>query len=233
MVTANYLPSSDQDKDPWLVNFALKFEKYAPEVDFSLDVVHKVQTFSKQFSLMMHGLETHRSYGTTLTAYKNLLRDGAKGELAPLSEAPATLAFEGVVEGNIFGQIVAWVDVIKEHKNYNEAMGKDLGIEAPSPPPAEVPAAVKPVLGIEVLSGQPNILWKKGKMDGIKIVVDRGTGSYSFLAYDTYPNYLDTHPLPEFGKAEVWKYIAIYMKRDEPVGEWSDPVQISVTGRPA
>jgi hypothetical protein len=233
MVTANYLPSGDQDKDPWLANFAIKFEKYAPEVGFGLDVVQKVQTFSKQFSLMMHGLEMHRNYGTTLTAYKNLLRDGAKGELAPLSEAPATLAFEGVVEGNIFGQIVVWVDVIKEHKNYNESMGKDMGIEAPIPPPAEVPAAVKPVLGIEVLSGQPNILWKKGKMDGIKIVVDRGTGTYSFLAFDTYPDYLDTHPLPEFGKAEVWKYIAIYMKRDEPVGEWSDPVQISVTGRPA
>jgi len=158
MVTANYLPSSDQDKDPWLVNFALKFEKYAPEVDFSLDVVHKVQTFSKQFSLMMHGLETHRNYGTTLTAYKNLLRDGIKGELAPLSEAPATLAFEGVVEGNIFGQIVIWVEAIKAHQNYNESMGKDMDIEAPNPPPAPTPSAAKPVLGIALQSGQPNIL---------------------------------------------------------------------------
>jgi hypothetical protein len=232
MVKANYLPISDQDKDPWLANFAQKFEKYAPQVGFAADVVQKVHTFSKQFSLIMHGLDAHRNYGTTLTAYKNLLRDGAKGELAPLSEAPATLAFEGVVEGNIFGQIVIWVEAIKAHQNYNESMGKDMGIEAPNPPSVQT-SEVKPELGIALLSGQPNILWKKGKMDGIKIMVGRGTGSYSFLALDTYPDYLDTHPLPEFGKAEVWKYIAIYMKRDEPVGEWSDPVQISVTGRPA
>jgi hypothetical protein len=232
MISANYLPISDQEKDPWLVNFAQKFEKYAPQVGFGLEVVQKVHTFSKQFSLIMNGLEAHRNYGTTLTAYKNLLRDGAKGELAPLSEAPATLIFEGEVEGNIFGQIVVWVDVIKEHKNYNESMGKDMGIEAPNPPPAQT-SEVKPLLNIELQGGQPNILWKKGKMDGIKIMVDRGTGSYTFLAFDTHPDYLDTYPLPEIGKAEVWKYIAIYMKRDEPVGEWSDPVQISVTGRPA
>jgi hypothetical protein len=64
-------------------------------------------------------------------------------------------------------------------------------------------------------------------MSAIEIHVDRGnTGSYTFLAMDAYPNYIDTFPLPTAGEIALWKYKAICI--DERTGYWSDEVSVSV-----
>ena len=58
--------------------------------------------------------------------------------------------------------------------------------------------------------------------------MDRGTGAFGFLAFDTIPDYLDTAALPAPGLSAVWKYKAIYRLGDEQVGQWSDVASISV-----
>ena len=60
--------------------------------------------------------------------------------------------------------------------------------------------------------------------------MDRGTGTFAFLAIDTVPDYLDTTPLPAPGAGAVWKYKAIYRLKDEQVGQWSDVISVSVMG---
>ena len=40
----------------------------------------------------------------------------------------------------------------------------------------------------------------KQGMDGVEILVDRGTG-FAFLAVDTVPDYTDTQPMPAADKA--------------------------------
>jgi len=44
------------------------------------------------------------------------------------------------------------------------------------------------------------------------------------------PDYLDTAGLPPAGQSAAWKYRAIYLLDDQPVGQWSDPVSIAVMG---
>ncbi len=77
-------------------------------------------------------------------------------------------------------------------------------------------------------AAHPNVGWTKQGMDGLKILVDRGAGAFSFLAFDTIPDYLETAPLPAPGTSPVWKYKAIYRLGDEQVGQWSDVVSIPV-----
>jgi hypothetical protein len=79
-------------------------------------------------------------------------------------------------------------------------------------------------------TAHPSIGWTKQGMDGLEILVDRGTGAFAFLALDTIPDYLDTAPLPAPGTSAVWKYKATYRLADEQVGQWSDVVGISVMG---
>jgi hypothetical protein len=55
---------------------------------------------------------------------------------------------------------------------------------------------------------------------------------FVFPAIDTQPDYLDTTPLPAFGNTATWIYIMIYMIADEEVGQWSDPVIVTVVGTP-
>ena len=65
-------------------------------------------------------------------------------------------------------------------------------------------------------------------MPGIEIFVDRGNG-FEFLAFDTTPNYVDEYAI-EPGQTAVWKYKAVYIKDSKLVGQFSEVVQITVTG---
>ncbi len=109
------------------------------------------------------------------------------------------------------------------------------------------PSTLKPVFKIELEQGHPNLIWKKGIATAVKIKVYRGNGSptpptpgnptppgfvFEFLAIDTQPDYLDTYPLPNFGDSATWVYTMIYMIGDEEVGEWSEIVQVTVSGTP-
>ena len=45
---------------------------------------------------------------------------------------------------------------------------------------------------------------------------------------DTTPRYTETHPFP--AKPAKWQYRAIYHAGDSRVGEWSNPVSVTVGG---
>ena len=67
-------------------------------------------------------------------------------------------------------------------------------------------------------------------MDSVEIWVDRGSGTFAFLALDSQPDYRDTAPLPAPGLGAVWRYKAIYRLHDDQVGQWSDVASMSVMG---
>jgi len=137
------------------------------------------------------------------------------------AETPAAVA------ANIFGRVAALVVRIKNHPGYTEAIGQDLGVIG-----AEETVdlhSLKPALKLTLQAGRP-VGWTKQGLDGVEIWVDRGTGTFAFLAIDAVPDYLDTAPLPAPGAGAVWKYKAIYRLNDEPVGQSSDVASLSVMG---
>ena len=112
------------------------------------------------------------------------------------------------------------------------AIGQDLGLIG-----ADITldlTTLKPILDGSLQAAHPNIGWTKQGLDGLprKLsgLVDRGTGTFGFLAFDTIPDYLDTAPLPAPGTSAVWKYKAIYRLGDDQVGQWSDVFSIPVAG---
>ncbi len=239
MSNGGYLPRSEPGKREWLENLAVTLPKYTQELELpdAANVVARVARHAKNFALALDGAEAYSKYTSALVALKVLMRDSDKtgGAELTLPKPPEPVVFEGPVVAGIFEDTSKIVSDIKRSKKYNEVIGKDLRI-LPLPEAGGGAGGSgdepRPVLVVELQTGRPNILWKKGKFDGIKIHVDRGSGKFEFLAIDTHPDYLDTHPLPELGKAEIWKYMAIYLKKDAEVGDWSEPVQITVTGRP-
>jgi len=237
MSNSRYLPKSEPGKREWLANIATKLPNYTTELELpdAANVVARVARHAKNYALVLDGAHAHNEYSSALVALKNLMRDSdtTGGAELTLPKPPEPLVFEGPVLAGIFEDMSNIVSDIKRSKKYNDVIGKDLRIIALPEAGGGGGDQPRPVLVVELQSGRPNILWKKGKFDGIKIHVDRGSGKFEFLAIDTHPDYLDTYPLPELGKAEIWKYMAIYLKKDEPIGDWSEVVQITVTGRPA
>ena len=168
--------------------------------------------------------------GQQWTAWKNLVRGGGT---APAAGAPLATVFPVVVPAVALGIEVrfrALCQQIKLNPNYNAGIGEALGIEGPMQSP---PAAATLQLAIEVLISGSHVLIKWGWqgnrafVDLCEIQVDRGDGhGFVLLAMDTTPGYTDTAPLP--ATPAKWTYRAIYRKGDEQVGQWSNPVSITV-----
>ena len=126
----------------------------------------------------------------------------------------------------------ALVKQIKAHANYNPAIGEALGIEGAvhgAPDLTTLQAVITALLtGNAVLIGWG---WQGfgAFLDMLEIQVDRGDGKgWVMLAFDTTPDYTDTHPLP--ATPAKWKYRGIYRVADAQVGIWSNTVEITVGG---
>lgn len=85
----------------------------------------------------------------------------------------------------------------------------------------------KPILLLSNKCGQLEVLWAKdNNIDSIFIEVDRSDGKgFQFLTIDKSTNYTDLAAITSKG---TWKYRAIYLCKDEQVGDWSDEVTISI-----
>jgi hypothetical protein len=220
-----YLPESDAGKDEFLTNFALKLPTYATalNLDATADVLPVTQAQGAfHWSLIVQ--EMFKTSAQQYTSFKNQLRDGPEGMPIDAPEVPVPGAAPTLPPAGIFKWLPKLINRIKNSPAYTEAIGEDLGIEGPEVTEAGVDAqpAIKVRLGD---GGRPEVLWKKGEFDGLEIQVDRGVG-WVFLAIDSLPDYVDTHPIPT--TAATWKYRAIYRRGDGQVGQWSNVASIVV-----
>jgi len=219
-----YLPTEDTLRCTWFSNFAGKLGTYASDLEISPSDQASVVADCLFFAYVCDARNQFNQFAKDWTAYKNGARSGPTLGVMPV--APVLAAAPALVEPNIFLRITKLVNRIKNHPAYTDSMGQDLGIIGDEQ--TVDLNAMKPVLKVTLQAGHPNVGWTKQGMGGIDIYVDRGTGTFVFLAQDTIPDYLDTAALPS-GSA-VWKYKAIYRFNDEQVGQWSDVASISVMG---
>ncbi len=228
-----FIPQSDAGRAFWLNNFSGKLAKYAAKYNITADEVKDMIASALYFIFWIDYLTKVIDYGKRITAYKNQMRGGipagAVVAIEPGTSDPGDVP--PVVQPDIFGRAFSLAQRIKKHAAYTSADGEDLGIEGSAMESPDVHNA-KPVIKIVIgKGGHPTIVWSKGRMDGIDIYVDRtGSGAWTFLATDNYPDYTDTAALPEPGKAAYWQYRCMYRLNDELVGQWSDVAAIAVKG---
>ena len=218
-----YLPNSDADRIVWLNNFSSKFSTLAVSLGFTAADATAVANDAAMFSYLMGQVEVFTTAKEQRVQYKNLIKNGPIGKPGgALPSGPVVAAPPAVVAPGIFPRIAQLVQRIKNYPTYTEAIGRDLGIIG-----AEQtidPTTMKPVLKLVSTAGKVEIQWVKGVADAVRIESDKGAG-WQFLAVDSVPHYMDTTPIT--GPAN-WKYRAMYIIADEPVGQWSDVVNINV-----
>ncbi|HEX8000255.1 MAG TPA: hypothetical protein VF528_17850 [Pyrinomonadaceae bacterium] len=77
-------------------------------------------------------------------------------------------------------------------------------------------------------NSEVRIEFNKRGYDGVLIESQRaGELQWVLLGYDAYSPYIDSRPPLTPDMAEVREYRVRYIKRDEPVGEWSDIISVS------
>lgn len=95
---------------------------------------------------------------------------------------------------------------------------------------ARIWGTVRPVIDAAKSGNRVEIEWgwqgNRAFLQGIRLEVDRGDGVFRLLTIDTTPGYNDTEPFPAM--STKWKYRAIYLVDDQPVGEWSQVAEVTV-----
>jgi hypothetical protein len=226
MTNSGYMPTTDAGRVLWFNNFSLKFGTYATSLGFSAAEVTAVNNDAAMLAFLVLLAEIYTNAKKQRVDYKNLIKDGPIGTPGgPVPVAPVTGAVPTVVAPGILPRMALLVQRIKTSPAYTDAIGQDLGIVATSVVALDT-INEKPVIKLVKKGIQVEVQWTKGKADGVRIEVDRGTGTWQFLAVDTVPHYTDTAPITA---AATWQYRAMYLVNDEMVGQWSDVASIAVS----
>lgn len=225
------IPKADPERVLWLNQFAAALNNYAAKYNILPAEVTVVKSMAVFFDYWIAALTSIRDFSAKVTAFKNNMANGVE----PNAENPTEPGFPvlapppPMVISGIFPFVMTIVKRIKSHKDYVTDDGEEMGIEADDITMPDV-QTLKPVIKHQLVNGgYPQLQWVKQQTDGVLIQVNR-TGNWEFLAIDTVPDYIDTHPLPASGSSAVWQYRMIYRLDDANVGQWSDVVSITVTG---
>jgi hypothetical protein len=228
--TAYYLPKSDEERAPWLNNFAAKLPKYATKYNITPEEVMDMQMSAPYYDVFVKYRVQSGAFQYSLTDHRDIMSEGVSNgtTLEPLQ--PPMLTLPPAPQPGIFKRVRALVSRIKSHVHYSEADGSDLGIVGAESSSTDY-NNLKPVFPIRLVGGgHPELGWVRQGMTAVEIQKRVGDEPWRSLAIDTVPTYIDKEPLPPSGKSEVWEYRMIYHFKDERVGQWSDVVSVTVTG---
>ncbi|NOS93086.1 MAG: hypothetical protein HOP30_14280 [Cyclobacteriaceae bacterium] len=224
MSKAGYLPRGDNERVLWLNQFASKLSIHATTLGLTPADVSGTQNDAAMFTYLVTQVEIHTTAKESRVNYKNLIKDGPIGAPGGVLPMPIpVIAAPTVVAPGIFPRLAMLVQRIKYSPGYTEAIGKDLGVI--SAQKSTDTTDLKPKLKLVKKGEQVQVQWVKGIADSIRIEKDSGAG-WQFLAIDSIPHYTDKTPVTV---ATTWKYRAMYIINDEPVGQWSDMVSIGVS----
>ena len=222
----HYIPRQRHAQVTWHGNLAAKLPAIAPLVGVTQAEVDEVVADQESLKYTLAACELYKAKAREFFQQSEFVRYGSGANPAPapvvLPPAPTVLA------SGVLNRAADLAVRIKRHRGYTVSLGLDLGIEGTESAGRGVGA--KPSLSVTLKSGSPVITWQKGGSESVEIHADRGTGTFTLAAVCTRKQYRDPAPLPPPGTAAVWKYKAAYRIKDEPIGHWSNPVSIAVTG---
>ena len=233
MPTSNsYYPARVGDQIIWLLNLRNKLPNHKTALGYTDPEVAAVQADCDRLGWALGTLQSAaQQFSQAVTAHVRLLQDGPG--TAPVDPPAFTLPTTPAPPANVvpgaFKRLTNFIKNLKTRSGYTATIGQDLGVigaEQAAPDPATTKPEIKLVL---ITGGKVQLQWKKLGFTGIRIEVDRGGGTWTFLDIDTKPHYEDpASPAP--GATVLWKYRAIYLDGDQVFGQWSDASSIAVTG---
>ncbi len=225
-----YLEKSEEKLAIQMSNFASKIDSYASSFGLTAAETTSIKADASYFVWTINNIKKIETYKKNWTAFKVILMKGEDDVVSNPAPAPPNLDVQpALVAPGVLKRFTTMVNRVKAHSAYSTAIGQNLAIEAAEEAGIAVSDA-KPSLKTMQSGDKVLLLWTKSRFSGILLEKDSGNG-FVMLDKDFMPDYLDNSPMPAAGQTAIWKYRAIYLLRDEKVGQWSDEVSITVTGR--
>ncbi|MEK6261835.1 MAG: hypothetical protein AABP62_24820 [Planctomycetota bacterium] len=205
MAKQDFLPSADRDLLIWGGNFGTQLAALGPSLGLTAAEITEVVS-------VIAGLNTVFGELTTANA-------AAKAKTA---EKQATF-LAGIAALRVIAAR------LKRHPAYTTSIGQQFGVIGPEN--TTDLSTRKPTLkATAVMAGSVTLGFNKSTSSGVRIESQRGAETaFSFQAIDTSSPYVDTRPNLTAGP-ETRQYRAIYLDRDNLVGEYSNTITVTVPG---
>ncbi|MES2440493.1 MAG: hypothetical protein V4584_15610 [Verrucomicrobiota bacterium] len=229
MPNSDFIPSSDEGKAALFERFRDTIGSYATTLGLVPVEVADQADDATWFRYLLNHSIVMRDCGSQWTSFKNLILNGpGDGGIpaTPATSAPPSPSPTSMPPG-ILPRFRELCRRIKAASPYTDAIGEALGIIGPEHTP-QPQSTTAPQIKLRLNGGRVEVLWTKDGHEALEIQVDRGTGTFSLLAIDTRPDYIDTEPLP--ATAAKWSYRATYTQDAQRIGQWSNVAEITVGG---
>jgi hypothetical protein len=215
----------------WYKNFGQSLATHAATLGLTAADVAAAQADGAMLNYLIGDLvPTFQTALQARVSFKNLMKDGPIG--APGGDpppAPAAGTPPTAVAPGILPRLRQLIQRIKTSPNYTEAIGQALDIIGSDGDAPDGDTKARPTAkAIALPMSQVRIEFTKRGFDGV-VIESRRTGeeNWTLLGTDNFSPYIDTRPPVTAGRAEVREYRLRFLRRDEPVGEWSDIISVS------
>ncbi len=229
-MATDYLPNDGESFCGWLENWKVEFAAVAPSLNFTASEITDALADADWSLHVCRAASDASSHASAWVQFRESLLSGDGNTpvgSAPVSSAPAAPASPAPAQGAIT-RIRATVKRLKGAPAYTSAIGQSLRIV--SNVTVEDAATAKPALRVKPLPMfQAELRWPRRSFSGVLVQSQRdGETAWTDHGVKTDNAFVDTRQPLEANKPELRRYRQIYVKKDEPVGLWSDVVSVTV-----
>lgn len=223
---ADFVKKPDLQFVSQLNTFRTKLPSYMTLFGIDQATVDAATEDAQFFAFMVTGVTTARGYSKSWVEQKDILRDQPEDAPVTIFPIPVNVTTPPtIVAPGVERRFRALAKQIKSNPNYTQAIGEDLGIVSITP----VTELTPPKLTVVMSGGKPNIKYKRGISEGLRIYSKRGDETtFTFLDVSTRSPYVDARPNLTPNVAETRQYYAYYILDDAQVGDQSATVSISM-----
>lgn len=227
---SDYLPDDIQSLCEWLENWKIEFAAVGSSLGFSAGEVTAVVGDANWALYACRSASDSSSFASAWVEYRDRLLYGNPND--PLGATPGTTApTVPVSTAPLLGVVTRIRTTVKRVKGspvYTPTMGEALRITPSGTAPD--PESAKPNPRVRALPMfQSELRWARRSFPGVLLQGAReGEAGWTDLGVKTGSAHVDARPPLVANKPEVRQYRMIYVKDDEPVGQWSDVVTTTV-----
>lgn len=222
------IPRNDAGLNTLLQLMKLNLPTHAATLGVTAGEVSQTDKDADTFGYLIPFMSAVNAFKEEVSSFKKLI---ARGDLnAPTPALPVLLLPDigaATFSVGIVKRLRLLIRKIKASSNYNESIGRDLGIIRDSEGISS--SELKPTLKIAALiNDKVQIGFNKQRQSAVRIQMRRGDENWETLGDPTSSPFID-QTASVGGDPEKREYRAVYLSKNEPVGQYSDIVTIVTT----
>lgn len=226
-----WFPLSLQARAAWFENFSRQFEEVGASLGFNAAKITAVANDNAMMQFLAEADIAVKAYEKAVMEFRQLITEGDIGDTLPQFPADPNLTAPASVPTGIFERLDRLVDQIENADAYTTEIGALLGILPRGETETPVDELKPELKGRALPNYQPEISFTRGSTGGISIQIQRGnsdvwTDAGNFFKSPAILTITPTIP----NTPEAVRIRARYLEGNTAVGEWSDTVNLVVSG---